>query len=97
MIRARPSLGRARMTSPTTVASQPQGTPTWWSPRLRSFYAMLVMCIAVSVTYIPIASDEISPGTPTTLMGIDFMNIHVRRLRYAHEAMFGPQGYLPGW
>src|SRR5438067_715815 len=85
------------MTSPTIVESPSRPTPRWWSPRLRSFYAMLVMCIATSITYIPVPGDNIPPGTPTMLMGIDFMNIHIRRMRYAHEAIFGPQGYLPGW
>src|SRR5881227_2678435 len=80
-----------------TFDPKPQQTPLWWSARLRSCYAIFVMCLAVSATYIPITPPEYPPGIRTMLMGIDFMNIHIRRIRYASEAVFGPQGYLPNW
>jgi hypothetical protein len=85
------------MTSPTTVESQSQQTPPWWSPRWRGFYAALLMCIAVSATYFPVTPDEFPPDAKSALLGLDFMNLHVRRLRYVHEALLGPNHYLPAW
>ena len=58
---------------------------------------MLVMSVAVSGTYLPLKSSGFPPDAHPALLGLDFLNLHIRRLRYAQEALFGPQGYLPGW
>jgi len=63
---------------------------------LRSFCAILVMSISVFATYLPIKGEGFPAGARSMLTGLDFMDLHVRRLRYAHEALFGPGHYVPG-
>src|SRR5262249_11531626 len=96
--RVEPRTPRARMTPPSiTGANPPRTTPVWWSPRLRSVYAVLLMSAVVIATYIPPQPTDLPPDARPALLGLDFMHLHVRRLRSAHEALFGPQKYLPGW
>src|SRR5262245_16032537 len=71
--------------------------PSWWTPRLRSFYAMVTMCLAVIVIYCPLAPQGAGADSEWALSGSDYFNLHARRLRYAREALFGPAHYLPGW
>src|SRR5215468_629069 len=85
------------MTSPTIRASQAAPTPRWRTPRLRTFYAIAVMCMAVIATYFPVNPEDFPAGAKPMLTAMDFMQLHSRRIRYAREALFGPAHYLPAW
>ena len=39
-----------------------------------------------------------SPPIPdSVLMGLDYLELHSRRMQYARDALFGPEGVLPAW
>jgi hypothetical protein len=62
-------------------------------PRWKTALTLLVMAIAVLAVYFPI---QTSPGD-NTLLGLDFDQLHMRRLEFAESALFGPHPHLPGW
>src|SRR5205814_5167282 len=87
--RAMPSTDNFRM-STTTVTEHAPSRAT----RATSIYAALLMCLATIVVYIPLGGE---PGA--FLLGIDYRDLHMRRMRYAQEALFGEghRAYLPAW
>ena len=58
---------------------------------------MLVMCAVVFATYLPVKPSEFPPDARPVLLGLDFLNLHIRRIRFVRETLFGEQRYLPGW
>src|SRR5206468_4512558 len=66
-------------------------------PRLRSTIAIALMFAAVIAVYWPLASANVVQDRPTDLLGFDYLSLHVRRIRYAREALLGPTHQLPGW
>jgi hypothetical protein len=62
-------------------------------PRWKTALTLLIMAIAVLAVYFPI---QTSPGD-NTLLGLDFDQLHMRRLEFAESALFGPHPHLPGW
>src|SRR5437762_14161315 len=91
------SARRTQMTSTLPPDPLCPTAPSWWTPRLRSLYAMVAMCLAVAVTYYPFPPAEAPPDGEWALSGSDYFNLHVRRLRYAREAIFRPPHHVPGW
>src|SRR5688572_7006669 len=71
----------------------------WESATARTSFVVLAMCIAVSVVYVPRMNVPAHKAATAhvALLGNDFQNLHVRRLRYAREWLFGPRHELPGW
>ncbi len=72
-----------------------QGTPSgWWtSPRVRTVGSVAAMLLGVLAVYCP-------PGLASpdrTLFGGDYFAIHIRRLRFAQDALFAAPSSLPGW
>jgi hypothetical protein len=55
------------------------------------------MVLAVIATYWPNAPPGARPDSEWALHGMDFANLHARRLRYAQQALLGPLHTLPGW
>jgi hypothetical protein len=60
---------------------------------LQSWLAVAAMIAAVLTVYVPVAAE---PGQ-NTLIGLDYLQLHVHRIRFAQEALFGPHPHLPGW
>jgi hypothetical protein len=61
--------------------------------RAEALGALPLMVAGVLAVYCP-------PGLldgRTTLLGIDFVHIHERRIRYAQEHLFGAEPHLPAW
>lgn len=72
---------------PQTPAAAPS------SLRLHTVWPVLVMCVAVLAVYCPpslLFSSE-------RLVGYDFSQLHVHRVRYAQAALFGEHPHLPAW
>ena len=55
--------------------------------------AISLMILGLLALYFP---PQLLAGKDT-LLGIDFGCLHDRRIRYAQEALFGPEMRLPGW
>src|SRR5688572_25225448 len=66
-----------------------------WGPRARSALALGLMTLGILAVYFPIADAP----TDNALFGIDYHQLHARRIRFAQEALFGAEGAgaLPGW
>src|SRR5206468_8919229 len=67
------------------------------SSSVRSALALAAMSLAVMLVYWPPPPEESVPDALVGMSGSDFNEMHVTRLRYAREALFGPQHFLPGW
>ncbi len=55
--------------------------------------AVGLMILGLLAVYCPLALF----GGEQSLLGIDYNNIHERRIRYAQEAFAAPGGHLPAW
>jgi hypothetical protein len=63
-----------------------------WHPRARSVYAVLVMLAAVLAIYMP---WDTKPNQ--SLVGSDYYQLHLRRIKYAQQAIFSEKPRLPAW
>lgn len=58
-----------------------------------SIAAVGLMLLGLLLVYCP---PQVLDGTGS-LLGVDYNNIHARRIVYAQEALFGPDPHLPAW
>jgi hypothetical protein len=79
--------------SPIQSSADPKTIKWLESARFRDFLAITVMLAAVAALYRP----WLVLGGKYTLFGIDYLQLHAYRLRYAREALFGLHPYLPAW
>jgi hypothetical protein len=75
------------------VAERPEVTASSSKRPTRPAIAMAVMGLAVLMVYVPIRS---TPGD-NALVGIDYLTLHLYRIRFAQDALFGPHPHLPAW
>src|SRR5580704_5135320 len=66
--------------------------PFWRHPKLPGAIAVFVMLAAVFLVYYPLPSPQ-----GNTLLGGDYLELHLLRIRYAQEALFGDHPHLPAW
>jgi hypothetical protein len=69
--------------------AQPERRGVEW----KTFLTLLVLGLAVLAVYFPVRT---APGD-NTLQGGDYLQLHLFRIRFAQEALFGPHPHLPGW
>src|SRR5262245_17587962 len=70
------------------------GRPYALAPMKRlDLAAVAALALGIVLLYFP---AEVLGGE-STLQGIDYNNIHERRIRYAQEAFDAPGAGLPGW
>ncbi len=72
------------------AASRPHAGAPEWAP---GAIALGVMLAAVLVVYCP---ASLFTGE-TTLVGSDYFGLHVRRLRFAQDALWSAHPHLPAW
>lgn len=70
-----------------------QGGTSGQRDLLPSIAAVGLMLLGLLVVYSP---PQILDGTGA-LLGVDYNNIHERRIAYAQDALFGPDPHLPAW
>lgn len=59
----------------------------------RSWFSVVLLLFATEVVYVrPAFINGSSP-----LLGLDFYQLHIRRIAFAREALFGPRHTLPAW
>jgi hypothetical protein len=63
------------------------------SQRFRGWLAVGVMLLGVAALYRPWL---VFVGN-RTLVGFDYLQLHLHRIRYARDALFGAHPYLPAW
>jgi hypothetical protein len=51
------------------------------------------MLVGVIIVYFPLPAN---PGD-NTLLGLDYFQIHLHRIRFAQESLFSPHPHFPGW
>jgi hypothetical protein len=61
--------------------------------RWKTTLTLLILGLAVLAVYFPMRT---APGD-NTLQGGDYLQLHLFRIRFAQEALFGPHRHLPGW
>ncbi len=61
--------------------------------RAKGLCAAFGMSVAVLAVYWPARAWF----SEYTLRGADYFSLHIRRLRFAQDALFGPDPHLPGW
>lgn len=74
-------------------SSSPAGVqlPARRFSKIRDPLVILLMSIAVVAVYW-------SPAVPdSTLVGLDYSQLHLRRMQFARDALFRPDRLLPGW
>jgi len=80
-------------TGAASLSQEPAKNPGPRAGRWTGAGVVLLMLAGVVAVYCPwelFREDR-------TLYGIDFQNIHIRRLHYARESLFGPERTLPAW
>src|SRR5690349_3314455 len=64
-----------------------------WTPAARTVLALVVMWLGVLAVYVPVRQHP----DDNAMVGTDFAVLHLRRIRFAREALFGPNHLLPAW
>ncbi|MDB5293221.1 MAG: Bacterial rane protein YfhO [Phycisphaerales bacterium] len=59
----------------------------------RTLPAIAIMLLAVAAVYVPIPSSQ----GDNTLVGFDYLELHLHRIRFAQEALWGAHPHLPAW
>jgi hypothetical protein len=63
------------------------------SPRFQSAGVVLLLALAVLAVYFPFRTHP----QDNTLLGIDYFQVHLHRMKFAEEALLSPNPHLPGW
>ena len=90
MCQGRSATEPAKALLPAGLASV-QAAAEWFD--FRNWLTVAAMLGAVMAVYVPVPSG---PGA-RTLEGMDYFQMHVHRIRFAQEALFGPHPHLPSW
>ena len=56
-------------------------------------FALAAMLLGVLIVYFPLPL----PHRDRALVGIDYLTLHLYRIRFAQDAIFGPHPHLPAW
>jgi hypothetical protein len=54
---------------------------------------LLLLALAVLAVYFPFRTHP----QDNSLLGIDYFQVHMRRMKFAEDALFSPNPHLPGW
>jgi len=79
--------------APAKVPARASPPTTGWTPAARTGAALVLMWVAVLAVYVPVRQHP----DDNAMVGADYARLHLRRVRFAQEALFGPHPHLPAW
>src|SRR5688500_5525225 len=77
------------------VSTDPESSPPVGgaASRVRGLVAVLVMVAGVLAVYVPVPTQP----SDNSMLGLDYHQLHARRIHFAQQALAAPNAHLPAW